>query len=118
MNKFYQHPSYDGLANTCPPDDARMSSWEEQYNTQGFDNTVTWSLDDSLIRWLTPRLERFLEISKDCVDEPEFHNDIQIMLDGFNHYLSDEYNEYNAESSAKLTHSFEILAKNYRGLWW
>lgn len=115
--KFYEHPSYSGYANELTKD-SRMEEWEKDYNERGFDDTVTWSLDDTLIKWLTPRLERFLEISEQITDADEFHNDVREMLYGFKLYTSTDFSEFNEEHIKKLNKSFELLAKNYRGLWW
>lgn len=112
---FTEHPSYDGL---LEKKDKRCEEYKKDYDTRGFDDSVTWSLDDSLIRWLTPRLTRFLEISEETTDAPEFHENVKKILIGFELYTSDEFEEFNKEHMKKLDESFKILAKIYRGLWW
>lgn len=112
---FTEHPSYDGL---LTKDDKRCKEYKKDYNKRGFDDSVTWSLDHSLICWLTPRLRRFLEISKDFTEADEFHTDVEKMLEGFELYLTPEFNEYSDEHQKKLKMSFTLLSENYRGLWW
>jgi hypothetical protein len=116
--KFYEHKSYLGFANKLP-NDPRQPQWEAEYNKTGFDETVTWSLDDSLIKWFTPRLRKFLEMSLETTaNADDFHKDIKKILKSFDLYLSTEYDEFNKKHTKKLDKSFKLLAKNYRGLWW
>ncbi len=113
--KFTKHPSYDGLLDS---DDGRFKDYKKDYDVRGFDDSVTWSLDHSLVKWLTPRLERFLEISKETTQCDELHKDVEIMLDGFKLYTSDGFNEFDEAQLKQVTKSFKLLSKNYRGLWW
>lgn len=115
--KFYDSPAYIGYANE-QPDDKRIPKWEEQFNKQGFDDSCTWSLDYTIIKFITPRLKRFLEIHKEMSPEDDFNWELQHMLDGFELYLSTSFNEFNEEHKKKVDNSFYILSKCYRGLWW
>jgi len=112
---FTEHPSYDGQ---LKKKDERVAKYKKDYDTKGFDDSVTWSLDYSLIHWLTPRLKRFLELSEEGTDADDFHKDVKKMLIGFELYCSDDFNEYDKKHRAKLNKSFKLLYKNYRGLWW
>ena len=116
--KYYKHPAYIGYANELPKKDDRHKDFEKQYNERGFDDSVTWSLDDMLIRWSAPRLERLIEIDKEIIDEPELIKNLETMLEGFQLYLSDDFDEFNKKHMKKLDKSFKLLAENYRGMWW
>lgn len=117
--KFYESPSYLGYANDPDMvDDKRQEKWEKQYNERGFDDTCTWSFDDTLIRFITPRLKRFLEISEEITQADEFHADVRKMLEGFEFYMSGKFNDCDMEHNKVLDESFALLAKNHRGLWW
>jgi len=118
--KFYEHPGYIGYAGDKDmANDYRQQAWERQYFERGFDDTVTWSLDEMLIKWLTPRLKKFLEFSEDFTgDNDEFHKDVKEMLKGFEFYLSDEFDEIDKKHVKKVDKSFKLLAKNYKKLWW
>lgn len=118
MEDILKHPMYCGYGDTLPEDDDRLPKFREQCNERGFDDSVTWSFDYKLVEWIVPRLERFLEISREFTAEPEFHEIVQEMLDGFKLYISPDFNEFDEEENKKVTHSFELLAQNYRGLWW
>jgi hypothetical protein len=117
--EWCSHKSYNGYANTMKPDDDRHEVWQEQYNERGFDDSVTWSLDYQLIGWFIPRLERFIEITSDVnLDDDNYTAMAREMLEGFKFAQSPEYNEFNQEHNDKVKRSFELLAENYRGLWW
>lgn len=117
--KFYEHPAYIGYA--CDENminDKRQEDWEEQFNERGFDNTTLWSLDEMIVRFLTPRIKAFSEAYKDSVkDDSNFHLELQSMIDGFEFRLSPEFNEHNEEHMKKLDNSFLILAQNHSSLW-
>ena len=113
--KYVEHPSYDGLLTA---DDKRVDEYEEQYNTRGFDDSVIWSLDYSLVKWLLPRLKRFLEISENLVNADDFHADVKLMIEGFELFLDEDYDDYDETQVAKVDRSFQLLADNYKGLWW
>lgn len=112
---FTKHPSYDGLLEKT---DKRCKAYKKDYNTRGFDDSVTWSLDHSLIHWLTPRLKRFLEISEQTIDNDELHANVKEMLKGFENYYNGSYDEFNKKHTKELDKSFKILAKIYNNLWW
>lgn len=114
---FNKHPSYIGYADEMSKDN-RLKQWEEQYNSRGFDDTVTWSLDFMIAKFIAPRLKRYIEISKEMHDADDFHKELDKMLAGFELYISKDFNEFNEDHIAKVNESFEILAKEYRGLWW
>lgn len=116
--KYYEHPAYVGYADSLPKNDDRLKEFKKQYNKYGFDDSVTWSLDYMLVKWLTPRLERLIEIDKEFIDEPELIKDFETMLKGFKLYISDEFDEFNSKHMKKIDKSFKLLAKNYRGMWW
>ncbi|MEA2037233.1 MAG: hypothetical protein U9O94_06995 [Nanoarchaeota archaeon] len=112
---FTAHPSYDGLLSQ---DDSRVVKYKQDYDKRGFDDSVTWSLDHCLIHWLTPRLRRFLEISRETTEADEFHNEVEEMLKGFELYCTTRYNEFKKEHREQLDNSFKLLAKLQSGLWW
>lgn len=96
----------------------KIESWEKQFNERGFDNTTLWSLDEMIVRFLTPRVKAFLAAYKEsAIDNPEFQLELQTMIDGFEFRLSPEFNEHNKEHQKKVAHSFSILAQKHSSLW-
>lgn len=114
-NSYVKHPSYDGM---LEPNDNRVEEYKKDYDTRGFDDSVTWSLDYSLIHWLTPRLRRFLEISKNTTQADDLHKDIEAILVVFEEYCKEEFDSFDREKRKSLDKAFKILSKTYSGLWW
>ena len=113
--KFTDTKYYDGVLTS---DDKHYKEYKKDYQQRGFDDSVTWSLDYSLMRWLSPRLQRFLEVSEDGIVDDKLHKDIREILKGFNLALSDDFEDFNKEQVEQVDKSFELLAKNYKALWW
>ena len=113
--KFTETKYYDGCLSST---DKRYKKYEIDYKQRGFDDSVTWSLDYSLIKWLTPRLHRFLEISEDFTNDPKLHKDIRKILKGFDLALSDNFSEFDEKQTKQVDEAFKLLAKNYKQLWW
>lgn len=100
-------------------EDNRMKSWEEQFNETGFDDTVTWSLDHSLVIWLLPRLKRYREIIGEAlVNSNNFYEDVDFIIEGFELMLSKEYNDCDEKQYKRVSESFEKLASIHGRLWW
>ena len=117
--KYYEHPAYVGLAAELPLDDDRHPEYERQFNEQGFDDSVTWSLDYSLLVWLTPRLKRYRELAFQTIHSPELEKAVDEMIECFEFALEDEnYFSFNSEDQKKIGRGFELYFKYHRGLWW
>ena len=113
--KFYNHPTYIGYAK----DAKRKKKHKKQFNAQGFDDTVTWSLDYSIVRFIYPRLKRYYELSDKIIDIDAvegFREAIEDMLEGFK-ILADDEILFDKEYK-KIHKAFEQLAKYHNHLWW
>lgn len=111
--KFYDSPSYVGYANIeSLADDERQKLWAEQYKKNGFDETICWSLDYHIIRWLLPRLIFFNDYSKEIFERDEFHNDLDEIISVFKEYGEDGIND-----NEKLEEAWMKLIGHFRRLW-
>lgn len=127
-NKFYKHPAYIGYAKDKDmSNDSRQKKWKKQFKKQGFDDTCTWSLDDSIIKFILPRLKRYYEITKDIIvmntkrsneDTETFEEAILMIIEGFEIQQNDNNFEIDEEKVAKYLKAWELLAKWNRALWW
>lgn len=124
--KFYKHPAYIGYA-TANNGKKRRKLWKKQFNEQGFDDTVTWSLDDSIVKFILPRLKRYYEIASNIIvmdekrseeDTETFEEAIKSMIEGFEIQQADFNFDADPEKLAKYMKAWELLAKWHRLLWW
>ena len=113
--KFYEEKQYVGFANNDIKKQ-KLKMYKQQYKEQGFDDTVTWSLDRAMILWLYPRLKRYYEIAFEIIDEPELESDIEQILKVFNIYLNKE--DLNKEEFVEFNKGLKLLFKNFHKLWW
>lgn len=93
--------------------------------TRGWDDSSTWSMDQSLAKIILPRLKRFQEIRRgyphDMTDE-EWDKIIKEMIWGFQWFADGKQYSYEPKdgaAEAKRAHdAIELFAKYYSGLWW
>lgn len=61
---------YLGVPNICfsltDKDDKREKKFKRQREERGFDDSETWSLRDTYVNFMIPRLEVFIEMSCGC----------------------------------------------------
>ncbi len=76
----YNDPKYLGIPNINfslnKNTDERETVFSEQRLDRGFDDTETWSLSDTIAKFIIPRLERYIEIRKE-----KFYNHPEHILD-------------------------------------
>lgn len=117
--KFYEHPSYIGCANELPKSDKRIPIFKEQFEKDGFDDSCTWSLDYSIVKFILPRLKRYYELADEVIkiDAHEgFREAIEVMIEGFEIFLTKNFPT--KEENEKIQLAYDMLAKYHRGLWW
>jgi hypothetical protein len=97
-------------------------TWNEskrQRLTRGFDDSETWSLDATIAKFIVPRLERFIEIYKDFVDDSENHYvpKMEQALEAFKMY-TDDTDLFNEENYNKMMAGVKAFAEIFPELWW
>jgi hypothetical protein len=94
--------------------------------TRGWDDSETWSMDQSLAKIILPRLKRFQEVRgghpADMTDE-EWESIIQEMVWGFEWFAAGKQYDYGerkeGRSESERAHeAIELFAKYYGHLWW
>lgn len=72
------------------PEDERWEKYKQQRIERGFDDSETWSLDTTIIKFILPRLKRFKEIPcgypSYLNSEEEWDKILQTMIDWMEHY--------------------------------
>ena len=124
--KHKQHridPMSCNVPNICfsfmKPHDDRWSKMKKQRLTRGFDDSETWSLDDTIAKFIAPRLERFIEIYKDFVDDSQDHYvpKMEQALEAFKMYVNDE-DLFDEENFNKMMEGLKSFAEIFPTLWW
>ena len=92
---------------------------KKQRLTRGFDDSETWSLDATIAKFIAPRLERFIEIYKDFVNDTEtqYVPKMEQALEAFKMYVNDE-DLYDEENYNKMMEGLKVFAEIFPALWW
>lgn len=96
-------------------DEESKKLYKIQRETRGFDDTETWNLDLTILKFILPRLQRFRELNKNCPEEMTEEEWFKLLDDAIyaidmvvNHAF--DYSSYEKEIQALFT--------NIRYLWW
>ncbi len=91
--------------------------------TRGWSDRDTWSLDNTIAKFVLPRLKRFkdLNIGFPCTHSWEEWNKVlddmiyamEIVSDDVLNYTADEKVDWN-----RVNNGLELFGKHFRDLWW
>lgn len=116
-------PMSCNVPNVCfsfmKPGDDRWCKYKGQRLSRGFDDSETWSLDATIAKFIVPRLERFIEIYKDFVDDSKDHfiPKMEKALKSFKMYTNDT-DLYNKENYDEMMEGLRAFAEIFPALWW
>ena len=90
--------------------------------TRGYSDEELWNLDNTICKWLLPRLKAFKEKTigyPPTLNSPKEWDDIleKIIL-ALELYNSDLLNNSERAKSEQIKEGFELLSKYFRNLWW
>lgn len=101
--------------------------------TRGWDDSVTWSLDDHLAKLILPRLKRFKELNKHAypgkfpgIDRPdavesfeEWQEVLNKMIFAFEWHADDDrkYGKFDEAEYEKVKEGLQLFATFYGALW-
>jgi len=87
--------------------------------TRGWDDSVTWSLDTEIARFVLPRLKRFREITKcyppDLTPE-EWNGILDEMIWAFD--IAAHMRDLDPRDSKRYARAKKLFAKYFDHLWW
>ncbi len=93
-----------------------------QRRTRGWDDRVTWNLDQQLAQWLAPRLRRFRELN-DCYPNgltyKEWNAELDEMIWAAEWYTKHAYDLH--DDLGELTRAkqgLQQVTKRFTSLWW
>lgn len=96
-------------------EDKRYFDFKQQRKYHGFDDTELWNLDNTLAKWLLPRIVRFREIDVVARDK-EWENDLDNIVDALS-MLADESLLPTLKDKEYMQNGLNLLAKNIFGFW-
>lgn len=116
--------NYYGHAFELSKDDERLEKFKQQRKDWGFDDTETWNLNTTIIKFALPRLKRFKEITfaypAEFKDMEEWYKTLDKMINAFQVWLDDEYwfKENQDTLGKQVEEGFELFHKYFNALWW
>jgi len=115
--EFHEHPAYIGFAKDSGA--KREKVFKEQFEQQGFDDSVTWSLNYSIAQFIYPRLVKYYELSDQVINidyHKGFRQAIEDMIDGFRLASTDKVTT--KEEDEKIHKAWKLLGEWHSALWW
>jgi hypothetical protein len=116
---------YLGVPNICfslnNPDDDRELKYSEQRKTRGFDDSETWSLCDTIARFILPRLKVFKQNKcgiPSSLDDEEWNTILQSMIDAFQIIDDDETHMFTDEQHDTIDKGLTLFKDYFLNLWW
>lgn len=115
---------YSGIPNICfsltNKGDDRDKIYAEQRKERGFDVSETWSLTDTIAKFIIPRLEVYQEESnKFLLRDPEVVKEIDEFLQAMKLIVRDRGNWCFSDEEEKLVDKgLENFPKIFMKLWW
>jgi len=91
---------------------------------RGWDDSETWSMDQSLSKVILPRLEKFQELRGGCpanLTDEEWDDKLQEMIWGFNWFASGRQYDLGPDhdiNSTRAHAALALFAEYYGHLWW
>ena len=117
---------YLGIPNVCfsltDNKDERETKFSEQRKEVGFDDTETWSLTDTISRFIIPRLKRFKEVNNGVPHgqtEESWDITLDKMILSFELTCRDSGSrDYTDEERIQLNEGLDLFRKYFFELWW
>lgn len=88
---------------------------------RGFSDDETWSLSDTIAKFILPRLKRFKQVTcgyPEPLTEKEWDDILDKMIHSFEFLAGDHYSNDNEDDWVKVDEGLELFSKYYNNLWW
>ena len=121
--KIKHDPKHIGVPNICfsltDADDNREPHFKKQRLERGFDDSETWSLRDTMARFILPRLKRYREmIDGFIVNENGLYEDVDKAIRAFELVIKDDTEWMTKEEQVEYRAGMDAFARIYMALWW
>jgi len=114
---------YMGVPNICfsllSDGDGREKEYAEQRVSRGFDDSETWDVGCTIMNFAIPRLERYIKIAKESLDELEFITKCEKVLRSFVLLTrNDGLRLFNEKEKTEVKEGLSLLPETIEGMWW
>lgn len=117
---------YINIPNICfsltDESDDREPDYSKQRMIKGFDDSETWSLTDTICRFILPRLKRFKEINASTpaqLTEVEWNLILDKMIIAFTLTSRDGGTRiFSIEESKQIDDGLDLFREWFMALWW
>jgi len=114
---------YMGIPNICfsltDDNDEREVEFKQQRLSRGFDDSETWSLRDTIAKFIIPRLERYLEVSENYVNNTKETEEITQFLTAMKLIARNNgIAIYDDAEEKQIKQGLKKFTKIFMGLWW
>ncbi|MEK6829072.1 MAG: hypothetical protein AABY15_03015 [Nanoarchaeota archaeon] len=115
---------YMGIPNICfsltNKGDKREENFRKQRFEFGFDDSETWSLRDTIARFIIPRIERYEEIANNVlIREDELKKDIDTFISAMKLMVRDDgICTFTDEENEIIDKGLNAFPKIFFSLWW
>lgn len=125
MKKKFKCPKgYYGFAHELNSSDKRIKKYAKQRREHGFDDTETWNLDASILKFILPRLKRFKEVTNGHpgnLTEQQWNDVLDTMIQYCEFSLTDELlyiHSYSEKQKKLVKNGRKAFIKYFHHLWW
>jgi len=119
INKLKNDKNYHGFVHTLLRSDKRIEYLLNQYDKDGFDDSETWSLFNTITSFILPRLKRFREIEAGYpmgMTQGKWNKIIDKMIIAFE--LIDKDECITDKQYKQQKEGLRLFAKHFQNLWW
>ena len=113
--------NYHGFAHTLSESDERIPHFLEQREKNGFDDTETWSLYNTIVSFTLPRLKHFREVLAGYpggMTQDEWEEILDKMIYSFQMIEDDKIIGISKEENDKLNEGLDLFREYIFQLWW
>lgn len=117
---------YSNIPNICfslvDENDYREKKYSKQRKKRGFDDSETWSLTDTISRFILPRLQRFKKIHSGMpvtLTTEEWNDILDKMILAFELTNRDNgIRDWSEEESKQVDEGLDLFREWFLNLWW
>lgn len=95
--------------------DDRYEKEVAQIKDKGICDSELWSLDDTIVRFIVPRLREFYLVSIEHTQDDDFHAKISRCIECLSVYEAGPCTE---EEMEIINEGLDLLREVFTGLWW